>query len=215
MFRGNHPAKVDEKGRLKLPSAFKQLVDATSVTQFYVTSTDGKSAEIWPLPEWEKREQQLAESSTMDDAVRKYLNVTSYYGQQVEMDNQARLLLPQILRNAAQLDGEVTVFGMRTYLEVHNREIFEQNLAANQLTADDRKAMAEILRHKKLRFRAMPQSPLRGSTCRSKANVMCRFFYKMRLSFSMYAQEASLQTAHSASRAMRQRLSAASVRRDG
>jgi MraZ protein len=148
MFRGNHPAKVDEKGRLKLPSAFKQLVDATSVTQFYVTSTDGKSAEIWPLPEWEKREQQLADSSTMDDAVRKYLNVTSYYGQQVEMDNQARLLLPQILRNAAGLDGEVAVFGMRTYLEVHNREIFEQNLAANQLTADDRKAMAEILRHK-------------------------------------------------------------------
>ena len=84
----------------------------------------------------------------MDDAVRKYLNVTSYYGQQVEMDNQARLLLPQILRNAARLDGEVTVFGMRTYLEVHNREIFEQNLAANQLTADDRKAMAEILSHK-------------------------------------------------------------------
>jgi MraZ protein len=148
MFRGNHPAKVDEKGRLKLPSAFKQLVDATSVTQFYVTSTDGKSAEIWPLPEWEKREEQLADSSTMDDAVRKYLNVTSYYGQQVEMDNQARLLLPQILRNAAQLDGEVTVFGMRTYLEVHNREIFEQNLAANQLTADDRKELAGILRHK-------------------------------------------------------------------
>jgi len=148
MFRGNHPAKVDEKGRLKLPSAFKQLVDANNVTQFYVTSTDGKSAEIWPLPEWEKREEQLAESSTMDDAVRKYLNVTSYYGQQVEMDNQARLLLPQILRNAAQLDGEVTVFGIRTYLEVHNRENFEQNLAANQLTADDRKTMAEILRKK-------------------------------------------------------------------
>ena len=54
MFRGNHPAKVDEKGRLEMPSAFKQLVDATNVTQFYVTSTDGKSAEIWPLPEWEK-----------------------------------------------------------------------------------------------------------------------------------------------------------------
>ena len=148
MFRGNHPAKVDEKGRLKLPSAFKQLVDAAHVTQFYVTSTDGKSAEIWPLPEWEKREQQLADSSTMDDTVRKYLNLTSYYGQQVEMDNQARILLPQILRNAARLDGEATVFGMRTYLEVHNREIFESNLPANELTAEDRKAMAEILRHK-------------------------------------------------------------------
>jgi MraZ protein len=148
MFRGNHPAKVDEKGRLKMPSAFKQLVDAANVTQFYVTSTDGKSAEIWPLPEWEKVEEQLADSSTMDDAVRKYLNLTSYYGQQVEMDNQARLLLPQILRSSAKLDAEVAVFGMRIYLEVKNREIFESNLAANVLTADDRKAMAEILRRK-------------------------------------------------------------------
>ena len=148
MFRGNHPAKVDEKGRLKLPSAFKQLVDASNVNQFYVTSSDGSSAEIWPLPEWEKIEEQLADASTMDDAVRKYMNVTSYYGQQVEMDNQARILLPQILRNAAKLDGEVTVFGMRTFLAVHNREIFEQNLVANQLTAEDRKAMAEILRRK-------------------------------------------------------------------
>lgn len=145
MFRGNHPAKVDEKGRLKLPAAFKQLMDAASVTQFYVTSVDGKSAEIWPLPEWEKREAQLADSSTMDDAVRKYLNLTSYYGQQVEMDSQARLLLPQILRGSARLDAEVTVFGMRTYLEVHNREVFEKNLQSNELTAEDRKAMAAIL----------------------------------------------------------------------
>jgi MraZ protein len=145
MFRGNHPAKVDEKGRLKLPAAFKQLVDAQHVTQFYVTSVDGKSAEIWPLPEWEKREQQLAESSTLDDAVQKYLNLTSYYGQQVEIDNQARLLLPQILRGTAKLDAEVAVFGKMTYLEVHNREIFEKNLAANEMTVEDRKAMAAIL----------------------------------------------------------------------
>lgn len=145
MFRGNHPAKVDEKGRLKLPAAFKQLVDAQHVTQFYVTSVDGKSAEIWPLPEWEKREEQLAESSTLDDAVKKYLNLTSYYGQQVEMDNQARILLPQILRGTAKLDAEVAVFGKMNYLEVHNREIFEQNLPANELTVEDRKAVAAIL----------------------------------------------------------------------
>ena len=50
MFRGNHPAKVDEKGRLKLPAAFKQILDAQNVAQFYITSVDGKSAEVWPLP---------------------------------------------------------------------------------------------------------------------------------------------------------------------
>ncbi len=148
MFRGNHPAKIDEKGRLKLPSAFKQLVDAANVTQFYVTSVDGKCAEVWPLPEWEKREAALAESSDMDDSVKKYLNLTSYYGQQVEMDNQARILLPQILRSSARLDAEVTVFGMRVYLEVHNREQFERALPENQMTAEDRSRMAEILRRK-------------------------------------------------------------------
>jgi MraZ protein len=145
MFRGNHPAKVDEKGRLKLPAAFKQLLDAQSVAQFYITSADGKSAEIWPLPEWEKREQALAEFSTLDDAVQKYLNLTSYYGQQVEIDNQGRVLLPQILRGKAKLDADVTVFGKMVYLEVHNREVFEQNLAANEMTTDDRKALASIL----------------------------------------------------------------------
>jgi MraZ protein len=144
MFRGNHPAKVDEKGRLKLPAAFKQLLDAQNVTQFYITSMDGKSAEIWPLPEWEKREVQLAEFSSTDE-VQKYLNMTSYYGQQVEMDNQARVLLPQILRGKARLDSDVAVFGKTTYLEVHNREMFEQNLPANDMTADDRKAVAAIL----------------------------------------------------------------------
>jgi MraZ protein len=145
MFRGNHPAKVDEKGRLKLPAAFKQILDAQNATQFYITSMDGKSAEVWPLSEWEKREKALAEFSTMDDAVQKYLNLTSYYGQQVEMDNQGRVLLPQILRGKAQLDSDVTVFGKMVFLEVHNREIFEQNLAANEMTTDDRKTVAAIL----------------------------------------------------------------------
>ncbi len=145
MFRGNHPAKVDEKGRLKLPAAFKQLLDAQHVAQFYITSVDGKSAEIWPLAEWERQENLLAESSTMDDAVAKYLNLTSYYGQQVEMDTQSRVLLPQILRAAARLDAEVAVMGKINHLQVHNLAFFEESLPANALTPDDRKAVAALL----------------------------------------------------------------------
>ena len=144
MFRGNHPAKVDEKGRLKLPAAFKQLLDAQHVTQFYITSTDGTSAEIWPLPEWEKKELLLADF-TMDEAVAKYLNLTSYYGQQVEMDNQGRIVLPQILRGTAKLDAEVAVMGKLVYLEVHNLELFKSGLPDNGMTKDDRSSLAAIL----------------------------------------------------------------------
>jgi len=146
MFRGSHSAKVDEKGRLKLPAAFKQLLDAASVTQFYITSTDGEKAEIWPLPDWEKREEQLAQYSNLDDAVDTYLDLTSYYGQQMEMDNQARVLLPQILRGTAKLDAEVMVVGKLTYLEVRNREIFEQGLPDKKMTAEKREAVAAILK---------------------------------------------------------------------
>jgi MraZ protein len=149
MFRGNHPAKVDEKGRLKLPAAFKQLLDAQNVAQFYITSVDGKSAEIWPLPEWEKQEVLLAEFSTMDDAVEKYLNLTGYYGQQVEMDTQSRVLLPQILRGTAKLDAEVAVMGKINHLEVHNLALFEERLPSSSMTAEDRKAVAAILSHRK------------------------------------------------------------------
>lgn len=145
MFRGNHPAKVDEKGRLKLPAAFKQLLEAQHVTQFYITSTDGNKADIWPLPVWEKLEAKLAEFSTMNDAVEKYLSLTGYYGQQVEVDNQTRVLLPQILRSAARLDAEVVVMGKIDHLEVHNQATFEANLPNHSLTPDDRRNVAAII----------------------------------------------------------------------
>jgi|HubBroStandDraft_1064217.scaffolds.fasta_scaffold28519_4 MraZ protein len=145
MFRGNHPAKVDEKGRLKLPAAFKQLVDAQNVSQFYITSSDGAKAEIWPLPAWEKVEAKLAEFSIMNDAVEKYLSLTSYYGQQVEIDNQARVLIPQILRGAAKLDAEVVVIGKIDHIEVHNQAAFEASLTANTLSNEDRRSVGAIL----------------------------------------------------------------------
>jgi len=146
MFRGNHPAKVDPKGRLKVPSAFKKLLDAANVTQFYVTSSHGKSAEIWPLPEWEKVEERLAGVSTMDDAVKTFMNLVNYYGQQVEIDDQGRVLLPQILRNKARLDDvETTVIGMGTYLEVHNRETFEKDLPPEGLSEEQRNRMTAVL----------------------------------------------------------------------
>ena len=61
MFRGNHPARVDEKGRLKVPAEYKRRTDEVYGPQFYITSKDGKRAEIYPLKEWEKIEEKLAQ----------------------------------------------------------------------------------------------------------------------------------------------------------
>jgi len=143
MFRGSHTAKVDEKGRLKLPAQFKELLDTQQATHVYITSSDGNSAEIWPLQEWEKQETLLAKSSRMNDAVAMYLNWTSYYGQQVEIDSQARVLLPQELRSAAKLDAEVKVMGKLNYLEVVNLATLKDTLKA--LTKEDRAVVDTVL----------------------------------------------------------------------
>ena len=66
----------------------------------------------------------------------------NYFGQEAEMDGQGRLLLPQILREKANVVGDVVVFGKQTYLEVANREAFVENMNANPLTAEDEQALA-------------------------------------------------------------------------
>ena len=147
MFRGNHPTRVDEKGRLKLPAEFKRRVDELYGPQFFITSKDGRRAEIWPLKEWEKIEAQLAKLSPMDPVRKKFLDVTNYYGQMVEMDAQGRLLLPQLLRESAKAAGEVNVLGVQTMLEVVNAESFKAEMKgerdAVELTVSDLTALAE------------------------------------------------------------------------
>jgi transcriptional regulator MraZ len=144
MFRGNHPTRVDEKGRLKLPAEFKRLVDEGYGTQFYITSKDGRTAEVYPLPEWQKIEEKLAAIPSMNAAKKKFLNRVNYYGQMSEMDAQGRVLLPQILRENAKLTGDVVVFGVQTYLEVANHDEFKQQMDSDPMTDQDQETLANF-----------------------------------------------------------------------
>jgi len=118
-LRGNCPAKVDEKGRLKIPSVFLDELKEYG-NQFYITSPTGESAKIYPLKVWSEIEDKLAQLPSNNVAKRKFLMRTSYFGQQAELDGQGRLLLPAVLREAAQTMGEVDVFGALNYLDVMN-----------------------------------------------------------------------------------------------
>jgi MraZ protein len=141
MFRGNNPARIDEKGRLKMPADFKRWVDEVYGPQFYITSKDGERAEIWPLKEWERIEESLA-SAPSSAAKQKFLDVTNYYGQVVEMDSQGRLLMPQLLREKADLKGDVAVLGQNKKLVVINDERAQAKIAAAPLTGEDLDSLA-------------------------------------------------------------------------
>jgi MraZ protein len=144
MFRGNHPTRVDEKGRLKVPAEFKRTVDEKYGTQFYITSLDGKVAQIYPFEEWQRIEEKLLRLPNFNPAKKKFLNRTNYYGQQVEMDGQGRLLIPSILRDAAGVKGEVAVLGHLTHLEVRNMEAFRAEMEAEPFTSEDEKTLDEL-----------------------------------------------------------------------
>jgi MraZ protein len=144
MFRGNHPTRVDEKGRLKVPAEFKRVIDEKYAQKFYITSQDGVIAQVYPFEEWERIEHKLAALSTYNPAKKKFLTRTNYYGQVVEMDGQGRLLIPQILRESAQIRGEVAVLGNLTYLEVRNMEALDKEIKEQAFTDEDIKTLDEL-----------------------------------------------------------------------
>jgi MraZ protein len=135
-LRGNCPAKVDEKGRLKVPAVFLEGLKEYG-TQFYITSLNGEDARIYPLSVWSDIEDRLAALPSQHAGKRKFLLRTSYYGAQVEVDGQGRLLLPGVLRDSAQLKAEVDVFGQLNYLEVMNHTGVVDKLKNEPLTDDE------------------------------------------------------------------------------
>ena len=144
MFRGNHPTRVDDKGRLKVPAEFKRVIDEKYAQRFYITSLDGTIAQIYPFEEWERIEQRLASLSTFNPTKKKFLTRTNYYGQVVEMDGQGRLLVPQVLRESAHIRGEVAVLGHLTYLEVRNMEALRKEIEEQAFTDEDIKTLDEL-----------------------------------------------------------------------
>src|ERR1700732_431660 len=143
MLRGNYLATVDEKGRVKIPADFLAELRKTG-TKFYVTSSSGQHARIYPMKAWEEIEKKLAKLSSHNQAKQKFLARANYYGQAVEIDGQGRILIPPVLREAALMKGDVDVMGHLKYLEVWNHGRSLENLKKSQSTDEDLKTLDDL-----------------------------------------------------------------------
>ena len=143
MFCGSFPAKIDEKSRLRLPAKFRQLIEEKE-NSFFVTSDNGECAQIYPWAVWEKIVEKLQEHPKMSPVKVKYQTVTNFYGLQTEMDPQGRILIPQRLRDKAQISGDVVVIGENDHMVVWNESIIQKNVEANPITQEDREALADL-----------------------------------------------------------------------
>ena len=142
-MRGSTVATMDEKGRFKVPTDFRRVLEERYGQEFFVTSLTGEKALVYPLPVWEEIEAKLAALPATDPVRQKFLERASYFGAQLRLDGQGRLLMPPILRERAAMTGEVVVSALLDHLEIWNRERFEQRLAQHPFTDDDFRALAE------------------------------------------------------------------------
>lgn len=144
-FRGSAPARVDEKGRVKVPTLFREQIDEAFGPDLFVTSLHGREVLLYPLPVWQALEEKLASLPAIHRAKRKFLERVNYYGQTASLDSQGRVLIPQILRDSAKLPADVVVTGNIDHLVVSDRGALTARLSKEEFTPEDYDELSKLL----------------------------------------------------------------------
>lgn len=138
---GHSPAKIDEKGRLKVPASFRKIIEERYGSDCFITSEDGESAKVFPLPVWFEFQARLAKVPSTSQAKMKMLRNVNFYGQAAAIDGQGRLLVPQVLRAEAGISDDVVVIGNHDHLIVWNDQLIQKRMSEEPMTPDDYKEL--------------------------------------------------------------------------
>ncbi len=145
MLRGNHPARVDDKGRLKIPNGFRSLVETQYGPELFVTSVTGEYVRVYPMAVWLEIERKLAAVPSANPSKQRFLDRVNFFGQVLTLDKQGRILIPTLLREAAAMAGEVSVLGLQNQLAVWNQKRLHERLFKKEpFTDEDGKALSEF-----------------------------------------------------------------------
>lgn len=141
VLMGHAPARIDEKGRLKVPANFRKIIEDRFGPDLFITSTDGERALVYPLPVWYEFQSRLAKVPSASVAKTKLLERVNYFGQVSTIDAQGRVLVPAVLRNVAQIADDVVVIGNQDHLIVWNEERIQRRMTDQPMTTEDFKEL--------------------------------------------------------------------------
>jgi MraZ protein len=145
MLRGNHPARIDDKGRIKIPNGFRTLVESHYGPELFVTSVTGEYVRLYPMSVWLEIERKLAAVPSTNPSKLRFLDRVNFFGQTVALDRQGRVVLPQMLRESAAMAGEVSVLGLQNHLAVWNQKRLQERLFKKEpFTEEDGRALSEL-----------------------------------------------------------------------
>jgi len=125
VFRGVQHINMDAKGRLAMPARQREPLRALCDGQIVITiDTQVKCLVIYPLPDWERIEKHIQSLPALKPAVKRFQRLVLGYATDVEMDSNGRCLLPQPLRDYAQLDKKLVLVGQGNKLELWAEELW-------------------------------------------------------------------------------------------
>jgi MraZ protein len=125
VFRGVQHINIDAKGRLAMPARQREPLQSESAGRVVITiDTQSSCLAIYPLPEWERIEQEIQDLPALKPAVKRFQRLMLGYATDLELDGSGRLLLPQPLRDYAQLDKKLVLVGQGNKLELWSETLW-------------------------------------------------------------------------------------------
>ncbi len=119
--------KVDDRGRIKIPSQYLSILLEQYGNQFYITSLNGDRVYLYPLKVWEAIEQSIERIKVRSPEVDEYLSRTSFWGNEAEVDTRGRVLIPPELRKESRLnDTDLRIFGKIDHMLLWNEGLFRE-----------------------------------------------------------------------------------------
>jgi len=143
-FRGSFRAKIDDRGRIKIPARYLGVLESQFDHRVYLTSLNGDHVLFYPLRIWEEIERRIATIKVRDPDIEEYLSRISFWGGETEIDPKGRILIPPDLRNRSQLVNEVLVLGKVDHLVLWNKELFESKYLTGQFSDERLDKVARI-----------------------------------------------------------------------
>lgn len=130
-FRGQSIHRLDGKGRLRIPTKFRDVLQNHYTDALVVTMLEGCLV-AYPPEVWEKMEAKVLELSQVEPQHRAFVRYFVSSAEECHFDNQGRILVPPILRERAGLEQDVMLAGMLTNFEIWDKGAWDANMAWNK-----------------------------------------------------------------------------------
>jgi MraZ protein len=131
--RGFFQARVDEKGRCKLPAAVQQYLTAIGVKTVFITTLDLTTARLYPISVWEQNEKILENPGASAAQAKTLSFLAKHYGGDSDLDTQGRVLLSQEIRRKLKMENQAVWIGHdKGAFEIYSESVYNAKLAEHE-----------------------------------------------------------------------------------